>query len=84
MKASELADRALEDATKRLNDAEKELKVTLRSNERLEDMLRSANETVEEVQCEIAVVREEKAEMEKFTRGEREGGYGDGGTVGRG
>ena len=75
MNASELGDRALEDATKRLNDAEAELKATRWSNERLEDMLRSANEKVEEVQCEIAIMREEKAEMGKSATG------GNGGVV---
>ena len=80
MNASEIADRALEDATKRLNDAEAELKEIFRSNDELIDMLRIANETVEKVQCEIATIGEEKSEMENAT-GEQKGGSGEGGAV---
>ena len=58
--ASEIADRALEDMTKRLDSAEAELKASFWTNDKLKDMLRTANEKVEKVRCELAIVREEK------------------------
>ena len=66
MNASNITDRALEDVNKRLNDAEARFKETLCINAELKDKLRAANETVEKVRCELAIVRgeEKKSEME--------------------
>ena len=67
MNASEIANRELEDTKKLLITAEAELKATLWSNDKLKDMLGTADEKLEKVQCELAIVREEKSEMEKAT-----------------
>lgn len=52
--------RALKDMTERLEDAEAELKAIFRTDDRLIDMLRMANDTVEQVQCQVVIAREEK------------------------
>ena len=63
---NETTDRALKDMTKRVEDAEAELEAIFRTNDRLIDMLRVANETVEKVQCQVVIDREEKtSEREK-------------------
>ena len=65
MNASDITDRALEDVNKRFKDAEARFKETLCRNAELKDKLRVANERVEKVQGELAIVRgEEKLEME--------------------
>lgn len=63
--AHEIQNRALEETTRRLEDAEAELRVIFRTNDELIDMLRSANETVEKVGCELEIVKGEKSEREK-------------------
>ena len=73
----EIADRDLEDMKKRVDSAEAELKATRRTNDKLKDMLRISNEKVEKVQCELAIVREEKVRDEEITRGEHKGEYSE-------
>ena len=63
-----LESRDLSDARERAESAPAEVKEISLANETLEDKLKRLEQQVEDLQQKLAVVREEKAEMEKLVR----------------
>ncbi len=66
VQARDKATRAFEDANRRAEAARTELQEALSANGKLESKLRTVEGQVEKLEHELAIVREEKSEMEKL------------------